>query len=314
MKRFYLYVVLAAVIFSTMEIAGKTIAEDINPFQLNFIRFLLGGLILLPTSLWTIKNRNIKLNQNDYLYFLLTGFLGIVVSMSLFQFAILYTMASTVAVIFSANPIFTAPIACLLINERLTKKVVVSLLVSVFGLLLILNPLGIHTDMKGIVLVILSTVTFSMFSVISKMRVERYGSITINCFSFLAGDAILLGLMLVSHLPLVERLQAGTVNKLLIDIPIFSGINYSNLGILLYLGVVVSGLGFLFYFMAMEESCATNASVVFFIKTALAPLLCLWILHEHLFLHTVTGMALILVGAYIMVFKNNGNRQMQLNS
>ncbi len=118
MKKAYIYIILAAVIFSTMEIAGKIVAADINPFQLNFIRFLIGGVILLPASMQAIKRKNIELNRNDCLYFILTGFLGIVISMSFFQFAILYTMASTVAIIFSANPTFTTPIAYFLLKER----------------------------------------------------------------------------------------------------------------------------------------------------------------------------------------------------
>lgn len=300
MKKAYIYIIAAAVIFSTMEIAGKTLT-DINPFQLNFIRFLIGGLILLPVSLQVIKEKSITLHKNDYLYFLFTGFLGIVISMTFFQFAILYTMASTVAIIFSANPTFTTPIAYFLLHEKITKKVILSLTVSLLGVLCILNPLGMHTDMKGIILVILSAITFALYSVVSKMRVERYGSVVINCFSFLAGDVILLALMLVSHLPLFDYFEAGNITGFLVDIPIFAGITYSNIGMLIYLGVVVSGLGFLFYFMAMEKSSASAASMVFFIKPALAPIFCLLILKEALSINTMIGIALILAGAYIMM-------------
>nr|WP_281253733.1 DMT family transporter [Sporomusa silvacetica] len=279
-RRKRVYIILAAVIFSTMEIASKTVAADINPFQLNFIRFLIGGVILLPTSMQVINRKNIELNRNDCIYFIATGFLGIVISMSFFQFAILYTMASTVAIIFSANPTFTTPIAYFLLNEKINKKVMLSLAVSLLGVFFILNPFGIHTDMKGIILAILAAITFAVYSVVSKMRVERYGCVVSTCFSFLAGDIILLVLMLISHLPLFATYQQGNITPLLVDIPIISGINYSNIAVLIYLGVVVSGLGFLFYFMAMEKSSASVASIVFFIKPALAPLFCLLILRK----------------------------------
>ena len=304
MKKTYLYIILAAVIFSTMEIVSKTVATDINPFQLNFIRFLIGGLILLPASLQRIKGKNIKLNRSDYLYFLLTGFLGIVIGMSFFQFAILYTMASTVAIIFSTNSTFTTPIAYFLLDEKINKKVMISLAVSLIGLLFILNPWGIDTNVKGVILSILSAITFAFYSVVCKMRVEKYGGVVINCFSFLAGDVVLLALMLISHLPLFSSYQNGNVTRFLVDIPIISGINYSNIAALLYLGVVVSGLGFLFYFMALEKSSASTASIVFFIKPALAPLFCLLILQEALSANTLIGIALILAGAYIMMLSN----------
>lgn len=301
MKKAYLYIILAAVIFSTMEIAGKTIAADINPFQLNFIRFLIGGVILLPGSIQVIRRKNLKLTVNDWLYFLLTGFLCVVISMSFFQSAILYTMASTVAIIFSANPTFTTPIAYFLLNEKIDKKVMLSLAVSLLGVLFILNPFGTHADSTGILLAILSAITFALYSVVSKMRVERYGSVVSNCFSFLAGDLILLVLMLLSHLPLLASYQQGNIPQIVVDIPILAGINADNIAALLYLGVVVTGLGFLFYFKAMEKSSASTASVVFFIKPALAPLFCFLILRESLTMHTLIGIALMLAGAYIMM-------------
>ena len=66
-----LYIHLASgFIFSTMEIVSKTIATDINPFQLNFLRFFIGALILLPAAIKGIKKRNVQLGTTDLLSFL----------------------------------------------------------------------------------------------------------------------------------------------------------------------------------------------------------------------------------------------------
>ncbi|MCP6429401.1 EamA family transporter, partial [Klebsiella pneumoniae] len=78
----------------------------------------------------------------------------------------------------------------------------------------------------GVIFAILSAITFALYSVVSKKRVARYGSIVINCFSFLAGDIILLALMMISHLALFDTYQKGNITSLLVDIPIISGINY----------------------------------------------------------------------------------------
>ena len=201
MKKAYIYIILTAIIFSTMEIMGKIIANDVNPFQLNFIRFLIGALVLLPYAIKGIKKRNIKLGKNDLLYFLLTGLLCIVISMSFFQIAIIYAKASTVAVIFCANPMFTIPFAHYILKERVTKTAIISVGISLLGIICILNPFHINADIKGIVLAILSAITFALYSVIGKTRAGKYGSIANNCFTFLAGDFILLVLIAISHLP-----------------------------------------------------------------------------------------------------------------
>jgi hypothetical protein len=42
MKRGYLFIALATLFFSTMEIALKEVAGQFNPVQLNLTRFLMG--------------------------------------------------------------------------------------------------------------------------------------------------------------------------------------------------------------------------------------------------------------------------------
>jgi drug/metabolite transporter (DMT)-like permease len=282
-KKGYLYIVLAAVIFSTMELVGKMISTNINPYQLTFLRFLIGGLILLPFSIKEIKAKKLKFHLNDYMFFLFTGILCVAIGMTLFQLAVLYAKASTVAIVFSANPMFTVPFAFFILKEAITKKTILALGFSLVGIVFILDPFNIVADYKGILLAVLSAVAFSLYSVIGKLRINKYGSYISNCFTFLFGDFVLL------------------LGLLLFKVPITSGINSSNILQVLYLGIVVTGLGYVFYFLAMKETSAIAASTVFFIKPALAPLLALIILHESLPLNTLIGIMLILTGSYISI-------------
>ena len=54
----YVYIALATLFFSTMEIALKTVAGTFNPIQLNFTRFLVGGLVLLPIAARMLRQRH----------------------------------------------------------------------------------------------------------------------------------------------------------------------------------------------------------------------------------------------------------------
>ena len=80
MKKGYIFILLTAFAFSTMEIVGKSISTQFNPFQLTFIRFLIGGLILLPFTIKELQYRKIQLGLRDIGYFALTGSAGILVS------------------------------------------------------------------------------------------------------------------------------------------------------------------------------------------------------------------------------------------
>ena len=299
MKKGYIYIILAAIIFSTMEISGKMLATQINPFELTLIRFLIGGFILLPFALKDIKKKNLKFSKDDIYYFILTAFLCVIISMSFFQLAVVYTKASVVAIVFSTNPIFTIPIAYFILHEKMTKKTIASLILSVLGIICILNPFNLSFDFKGIILAALAALTFSIYSVIGKKRSARYGSKVLNSFTFLIGDIILIILILASHIKAVADFFTLHNLELFSNIPILYGVNSSNILIVMYLGVVVTGLGYLFYFMAMDETSASTASIVFFIKPALAPVLALFILGESIPINTIIGITLIISGSLI---------------
>jgi drug/metabolite transporter (DMT)-like permease len=263
MRKGYIYILLAAVIFSTMEISGKMVAAQINPFELTLVRFLIGGLILLPFALRDIKERKIKLGREDISYFILTGFLCVLISMSFFQLAVVYTKASVVAIVFSTNPVFTIPIAWFILKEKFTKITAASLTMSILGIICILNPFNLSLDFKGIIMAALAALTFSIYSVVGKKRMARYGSRVMNSFTFLIGDIMLIILILASHIKAVSDFFLLHNLGLFSNIPLIYGINNSNILTVIYLGVVVTGLGYLFYFMAMDETSVSTASVVF---------------------------------------------------
>jgi drug/metabolite transporter (DMT)-like permease len=269
--------------FSTMEITGKMISDSVHPFQMTFLRFLIGGLFLFPFAVRELKQRQLRLKAADFLFFALTGVIGIVISMCIFQTAVLYTKAAVVAVIFSSNPLFTAPLARLILKEKMGIRKWIALALSVLGIVLIFNPFSISPDIKGMALALASAVSFSLYSVISKTRVERYGGLVLNSFSFLEGSAILL----IVILPL--------------GIPVFSGIGNENITQLIYLGVFVTGIGYFCYLSAMKYTSAITASIVFFIKPALASVLSLIILQERLGFLSIAGIALIITSSSLML-------------
>jgi len=297
MKKGYFYIILAAVIFSTMEISSKMIASAVNPIQLSFIRFLIGGLILLPLAIKELKAKKIRLTWGDLKFFTAAGILCVVVSMTFFQLAVLYTKASTVAIVFSVNPIFIIPLAAFYLNERITKRTVISLALSIAGIIVIMNPLNVGLDLKGIVLAILAAVTFAVYSVYSKTRAGYYGSMALNSFTFLVGDLVLFILIMLSKIGSVADFFAARGMGTFSAIPVVHGINSGNILVVLYLGIVVTGLGYVFFFKAMHETSATTASIVFLIKPALAPLFALLIIAEKIPFNTIIGMGFILLGS-----------------
>ncbi len=285
MKKGYWYIAATAFLFSTAEIASKFMAGKLDPFQLVLLRFFIGGLFLLPFALAELKRRGLKLGWNDLLYFTLTGFLGVTVSMSLFQMALVYADASVVAVIFSVNTVFTSLFAVLFLKERFTWQSAAALALGLLGVGAMLFPFTGGAGALGVVLTLLAAAVFSLFGVIGTRRVARYGGFILNSFSFLAGVALLLPFMLA------------------LGKPILAGLDWSTLPVVAYYGVFVTGLGYFFYLSAMRETGAIQTSAVFFIKPALAPLLAWIVLGETIGPGKLAGMAMIVAGALVLFWR-----------
>ena len=299
MKKAYIYILLSTVLFSTMEIMLKITSSDYNPVQLTFLRFLIGTIILFPLAVKGLNSRNCHLKMNDFLFFSATGFICIVISMIFFQLAVMYSEASVVAVLFSCNPVFVIVFAFFILHQKIHRHTVISLIISLAGITVLINPLHMTGSVTGFVLSILSAVTFALYGVIGTTRSERYGSVALTCFSFLFGSAEMFILILITRIHSVAAFLNDAGFSSFANVPIFHGIIASSIPSLLYIGVCVTGLGYTFYFLAMEKSSAATASIVFFIKPALAPILALIILHEAITPSKGAGILLILTGSLI---------------
>ncbi|TGA99031.1 hypothetical protein E4665_06880 [Sporolactobacillus shoreae] len=306
MKKGYIYIAFSTLFFSTMEIAIKLVASDFNPIQLNFIRFLIGSIILAPLAIRHLKGSGFSFNRSSILYFLFSGFMCVVVSMTFFQLAIVYAKAATVAILFSCNAVFVIPFAHFFLKEKLTKLSLLSLVVSVAGMIFIVNPENL-TNVTGITLSLVAAVTFALYGIVGRKGSLKFGfdGIVQSSFSFLTGSLELLVLIFITKIgPVAAWLKSvGLVD--FSNIPVLQNVSWGTAPILIYLGVFVTGLGFSFYFLAMEATSASTASLVFFIKPALAPVLALFILGEAITPNVLYGILLILGGSCIELFSDN---------
>ncbi|ATW83835.1 DMT family transporter [Weizmannia coagulans] len=312
MKKGILYIVLSAIFFSTMEIAIKMVAGTFHPIQLNLLRFFIGAVILSPLAFQHMKKYHFHMTKDSFLFFVVTGFLCIVISMTFYQLAIVYTKASTVAILFSCNPLFVIPLAHFLLKERLSKRTLVALGISLVGILFIVNPFEIQSPF-GIIVALLSAVTFALYSVVGRKGSQQFkcDGVILTCLSFFTGSIEILALVLISKIGFVAGWLRSVGLGVFANVPVFRGIAWHTLPSLIYIGIFVTGLGFAFYFLAMDVTSASMASMVFFIKPALAPILALIFLREAITPAVTVGIILIVAGS-LMTLLPAGSKQPEL--
>lgn len=288
---------LTTLIFSTIEISIKLCTGQFHPIQMTFTRFFIGGLMLIPFAVSALRKKGVHIAARDFGSFALLGFIGVLVSMSLYQMSVESTPASVVAVLFSSNPVFVTILAFFLLKEQIHKNNIAALVLEVAGILVIINPLHTKLSVPGVVLAISSTLFFSLYGVAGKRKCTKYGGIVVTCVSFLFGSVEMLVMIGLSNLPAVSSALTAGGMELFASIPLFSGYTWKNIAIVAYICLINTGAGYACYFKAMEETSAQQASLAFFFKPMVSPILSLVILREVIPLNMLFGIFLVLVGS-----------------
>lgn len=286
MKKGLIYVFATALLFATLEPVSKLIAGQIPPVNMTFMRFLIGGLIMLPFSILEIKKHKIKLRIMDFLAVLGLGVLNIGVSMVLLQYAVLKAESpALIAIIFSCNSVFTIILASVFLKDKINLKKIYALLSCLVGILIcsgknLTNPTGI----VSVVLAFFSALTFSLYTVFSKKLMGRLTGIMQTGISFILGSFVLLVVLSVMR-----------INP-------FTGVSEANLYHILYLGVAVTGIGYWLYFTTLHKTSATTASLAFFIKPILTPIVSFFITGTKFSPEVIIALIFVVFGSYLAVY------------
>lgn len=298
MKKGLLCILIATIAFSSMEIVLKAGCASFHPMQITFLRFMIGGFMLLPLAIREMREADVVPTKKDWLFFASQGFLLVVVSMLLFQLAVIYGQASIMAVLFCCNPVFVIIFAYLLLREPITKYNLVSLALAVAGIICIMNPAQMGDDSLGIFLMLLSATVFAFYGVRGETRIW-FGSFARTSLSFLLGSTELLLIILLTHVTDVANYLSSIGMERYAYTPCLSGISDQNIFALLYVGVFVTGCGFATYFLAMQLTSPALASLVFFIKPALATLLAYVFINDPVTMNMIYGIVLLLCSSLV---------------
>ena len=297
-----LFIALAAVIFSTMEVLLKlpAVAGAFHPMQITLERFLVGGICLLPVAGWTLRRKGIRLTRRDVGTFALTGLFCVPLSMVLYQLAITHGQANVVAVLFSGNPIFVTLLAFLLLHETIAWNNLLALVLEVLGIGAIAGCGG-AVSLSSVALAVLAALFFAAYAVLDKRQTARTGSLVVTCGSFLWGGLELGVLLLLGRTEVGSALFGQLGLTMFQDVPFLQGLTGQTLPYFLFIGIVNTALGYVFHMLAIEKTSAIHGSLVFFFKPILAPLFALAVLGEAVTPPILLGIVCFLAGSLVSI-------------
>ena len=195
-----LLMVLTTMFWGGSFIAGKIALPEFPPMTLTFFRFIIATTIIFP-YMW-IKSKTKVPERKDIPLLFGLGFLG-VSGYFAFQFtALLYTSASNASTINALNPLVSSMLATYLIDEKLTRRRLVLILVGFVGVLLTVTGGDINTLLnmefnKGDLIMSIAMLSFAIYGVFSKRATQRYEPLLVTSYVFLFGLIQITPLMLM---------------------------------------------------------------------------------------------------------------------
>ena len=280
---------LGIALFSTVEIAGKVIGNiaKIESFVMVFVRFFVTGVVLVAISLPGYLKHN-KLTKSDWGIFLLNGFIGISASITLFHMGIdMFKNASSAAVVFSANALFTVVIARFINHEKLTLVKCLAVFLGLVGISLFIFEKG-KPDVQvlgSIGVMCCSAFFFGVSVCITRKVVKKYGAMLFMGMSSLIGSIITLPIALFT-------MNEGVIDRM-----------HATFWPMCYMVLIGTTLAYFLYYYGLSGVSASKASIAFFMKPVLACIFARIYLHNVMNVWTITGTVIIVLAMSLTLIK-----------
>lgn len=296
-KRGYILILVAALTYSTTEVALKMLAGQFAPMQLTVERVFIGSMVLLPFALRYLKKNDIHLTKADVKYFLGIGFVSVFLQMVFLQLAVMEIDASAAAVLYSGSPIISVFAAHFILHEPVKKNNILALALMTVGIVIILDPLHLTMSMNGFVKIMVATVAFGLYGVLCKLRLDRFNGLTISCFALFVGDMQMFVLLLLGKIPEVASFYTRIGLSLFANVPFTTGFTLQSTLALFYVGAIVAGVGFFLTAQIARDTSATEASFVYLLKPIFATVIAAQVLHETVSVNRIIGIGFFMAAS-----------------
>jgi drug/metabolite transporter (DMT)-like permease len=286
-RRAMLEAIVAVVVWGASFVATKVALRYTSPDVVVWLRFAMGvvilGVAVLAGQKFTLPEKR------DWPYFALLGFLGITFHQWLQSTGLVTSQATTTGWIVSTIPVFMALLGWLALKEKLLWLQVAGILLSAFGVLLVVT----HGDLVllasgkfgtvGDFLILLSAPNWAVFSVLSRRGLKKYPAALmmfyVMAFGWLFSTILFFmsgGLSQIGHIP------------------------WDGWAGIAFLGIFCSGLAYIFWYDALQTLPVAQTGAFLYLEPVVTVIVAALILGERLYLATLLGGVLILAGVWLV--------------
>ena len=177
----YLLLSLAPLFWAGNVVIGRAMRHDIPPVAMNFWRWTIAGLILLPLVLPELRERWAVVRR-DWRVLAAFGLLGVTLFNTLSYLGLQWTTATNAALLNSTIPVMVALASWLLLREPLSVRQALGIGISLFGVLTILlegNPARLLTLSfnRGDLILLLAMALWAIYTLLLRWKPQELSAV-----------------------------------------------------------------------------------------------------------------------------------------
>lgn len=281
--------IITTLIWGLSFVAQSAGMDFVEPSTFNTVRFLLGGLSLIPLVAYkSAKRKNLTKDKKETCNLLIGGFLcGLILALAsgAQQIGIQYTTVGKAGFLTSLY-IIIVPILSLFLGKKVSKTVWISLPFAFIGTLLLCGTENFQFQ-KGDLLCILCAFLFSIHIMLIGYYSPKVSGIKLSCLQFLVASLFSSIAMFIFETPKISNITAGWV-------PI------------VYAGVFSCGIAYTLQIIAQKSVEPSIASIILSLESVFALIFGWIILKQHLKPLELLG-CLLVFGAVLLAQRNNSS-------
>ncbi len=265
-------------------IATKSVLPEINPEVIVFIRQILGASFLLVVALK--QKRSFKINLKDHKWVFLLALIACA-HLWIQVTGLQWTSASNTGWIIGITPVFMTILALLFFKEKIIRTQLFGIIISFIGLVLLVSK-GDFTSLdlinnRGDVLIISSSLTWSIYSLASKKATLNYSPVMTTLYLFII-VAIVISPFAVNQ----ENIKA------------ILNLSFNGWLAILFLGILCSGVAYTLWAQSLTEMSASRVGAFLYIEPFVTFFGSWLLLNEKLTLITLVS-GLIIIGGVVLL-------------
>ena len=267
-------------------VAGRVLAQSINPMTAAFLRFTFASLGLIIMC-WRTEGRMPRLSRNQILPVAFIGATGVFAYSYFFFTGLQTTSAGRAALIVACIPVCVATLSAVLYKERFGPIRILGALTSLVGVSVVIadgSPLALLSEgvSRGDFMILGCVISWTAYTLAGRTVMKSVPPLACVAWSCVFGTLMLL--------------PAALYEGLLTDIVRARPLDW---GCIVYLGLLATSLAYLWYYQAISVIGAARSSIFINTVPVFAVLMSFVLLGEPIHFSLAVGGLMVITGVYL---------------